>query len=132
MNRRLIFLKLRLIFLKLLTCTVGCAVFLPVIAVFILASMGDDTYAEELLSAEVMLTIARVGAALGMWVGIVWTIKNWLARLHVMLWTGMGLVVGIVFSILTNSGVPLVVFSAAGIFVEIVCALATVGAFRDK
>ena len=36
------------------------------------------------------------------------------------------------FSISTNSGVPVVVFSAAGIFVGIVCALATVGAFRDK
>ena len=107
------------ILLKVLTCAAGGAVLLPAIAVLILFCMG-------------YLAIAWVGAAIGMCVGIVWTIPNWLARFHVMLWTGMGLVVGIVFSILTNSGVPVVVFSAAGIFVEIVCALATVGAFRDK
>ena len=107
------------ILLRVLTCTVGGAVILPTIAVLILFCMG-------------YLAIAWVGAAIGMCVGIVWTIPNWLARFHVMLWTGLGLVVGIMFSVSTNSRVPVVVFSAAGIFVGIVCALATVGAFRDK
>ena len=107
------------ILLNVLTCAAGGAVLLPTIVVLILFCMG-------------YLATAWVGAAIGMCVGIVWTIPNWLARFHVMLWTGLGLVVGMMFSISTNSGVPVVVFSAAGIFVGIVCALATVGAFRDK
>ena len=76
---------------QVLTCAAGGAVLLQAIAVLILFCMG-------------YLAIAWVGAAIGMCVGIVWTIPNWLARFHVMLWTGLGLVVGMMFSISTNSG----------------------------
>lgn len=114
------------ILLILLTCTVGGAVSLPVVAVLILVSGG-----ERILAIEIM-AIAWVGAALGMCIGIVWSLPNWLARGHFILWTALGLVVGAIMSLSTNSAVPTIVFSAAGVFVGLVSALITTSAFRNK
>ena len=114
------------ILLILLTCTVGGAVSLPVVAVLILVLRGG-----RLLAGEIM-AIAWVGAALGVSVGIVWSLPNWLARGHFILWTSLGLVVGTIMSLSTNSAVPAVVFTAAGVFVGLVSALITTGAFRNK
>lgn len=116
----------RLVILKLLICTVGGTVSLPVVAVLILVLRGG-----RLLAGEIM-AIAWVGAGLGMCVGIVWLLPNWLARGHFILWTSLGLVVGTIMSISTNSAIPAVVFSAAGLFVGLVSALITIGAFRNK
>ena len=81
-----------------------------------------------------ILAIAWVGAAIGMCVGIVWTIEYKVGPIsRFMLDRVMGLVVGIMLSVSTNSGeyAMVVIFSGGNIY-GIVCALATVGAFRDK
>ena len=114
------------ILLILLTYTVGGAVSLPVAAVLILVSRGG-----RLLTGEIM-AITWVGAALGMCVGIVWSLPNWLARGHFILWTSLGLVVGTIMSLSTNSAVPAFVFTAAGLLVGLVSSLITIGAFRNK
>ena len=50
-----------------------------------------------------------------------------------MLWTGLGLVVGIMFSVSTNSRVTVVVFSAAGhIYWDSLVHWLSVGAFKDE
>ena len=114
------------ILLKLLTCSAGGAVSLSVIAVLLLALRGDTP------KALLVAALAWVGAAVGMCVGIVWTLPNWLARGHFILWTSLGLVVGAIMSLSTNSAVPAFVFTAARLLDGLVSSLITIGAFRNK
>ena len=117
-------MNLRLILLKLSTCTVGgclCVTLLYVAA-------DDRQYAQY---AREMVVAAGVGALYGLLAGIAWAIEH-SARRRFILWLVVGLALGFGITVLQESGIPILMFTVAGAFIGTVSALARVGAFRNK
>ena len=116
----------RLVFLKLLTCAVGGAIFLSVIVIVIITTSGDHVHVGELPS------IVGTGALYGLFVGIAWAIEDKVARRRFILALVIGLVAGLIYGLTTGSGMAIVVISTAGAYIGFVLAIVRIGAFRNK
>ena len=74
--------------------------------------------------------IIGVGIFLGLLPGFAWAIDQKSARRRFLLWSVLGVVIGFILMTTTYRVIPMIVFSAAGVYVGVVSALKRIGVYQ--
>ena len=131
--------------LRVITCAIGGAVFLSVVAIlrsympiepghyvpgFRAHVLGYTSVFDPVGAPRPFWGIVGVGALLGLLPGIAWVIDQKSARRRFLECSIVGVVIGFILSMASNRVEPLIVFSIAGVYVGGVTALKRLGAYR--
>lgn len=135
--------------LRIITCAIGGVVFLLVLRDFVPIESGPIAligafkapyvwnYNTQYVNTQYLLYqpfwgVVGFGAFIGLLPGIAWAIDQKSARQVFLVWSILGVVIGVILSIASRRAAPMIVFSVVGVYIGSFSALRRLGVFEAK